>query len=144
MEKHFQIAEFPPHPFPEETPSPADPRPWGEPGARRQCVEEANKWGESAQGRRVSLPEVSVSTFRSRTRSEPANFTYALQYGRELRRMSDEFVSTFTDSKVVYDWEEHVENHWTTGMFAGGIQWIRQPQNPLFLSIQNVWVLKQV
>ncbi|XP_069750191.1 bcl2-associated agonist of cell death-like isoform X2 [Narcine bancroftii] len=99
MEKHFQIAEFPPHPFPEETPSPADPRPWGEPGARRQCVEEANKWGESAQGRRVSLPEVSVSTFRSRTRSEPANFTYALQYGRELRRMSDEFVSTFTDSK---------------------------------------------
>ncbi|XP_041038000.1 BCL2 associated agonist of cell death b [Carcharodon carcharias] len=53
--------------------------------------------------RRVSLPEVELledtSTLRGRTRSEPPNFWLAVRYGRELRRMSDEFVSTFNQNK---------------------------------------------
>ncbi|XP_067877530.1 bcl2-associated agonist of cell death-like [Heterodontus francisci] len=53
--------------------------------------------------RRVTLPEAElledVMPFRSRSRSEPPNFWLAVQYGRELRRMSDEFVSTFTERK---------------------------------------------
>ncbi|XP_051901002.1 BCL2 associated agonist of cell death b [Pristis pectinata] len=91
MERHFQITDFPPEPFPEEAAI-----------GRSRCVGETepdvSKDGVS-QARRVSLPEVEATSFRTRTRSEPANFTYALQYGRELRRMSDEFVSTFTERK---------------------------------------------
>ncbi|XP_060711534.1 BCL2 associated agonist of cell death b [Hemiscyllium ocellatum] len=53
--------------------------------------------------RRVTLPEVElledVSVFRNRTRSEPPNFWLAVQYGRELRRMSDEFVSSYIERR---------------------------------------------
>ncbi|GCC47835.1 hypothetical protein chiPu_0031943, partial [Chiloscyllium punctatum] len=54
--------------------------------------------------RRATLPEVElledVSVFRNRTRSVPPNFWLAVQYGRELRRMSDEFVSSYIERKV--------------------------------------------
>ncbi|XP_059811310.1 bcl2-associated agonist of cell death-like [Hypanus sabinus] len=90
MAKRFQIAEYPSDPFPEEA---------GDRG-RQPGDSDSDVFRDGvSQPRKLSLPEVEATSFRSRTRSEPANFTCALQYGRELRRMSDEFVSTFAERK---------------------------------------------
>ncbi|XP_072101805.1 BCL2 associated agonist of cell death b isoform X2 [Mobula birostris] len=97
MAKRFQIAEFPSEPFPEEAGGRSR-QPGVPPHSPTETDFDVFRDGAS-QPRKLSLPEVEATSFRTRTRSEPANFTCALQYGRELRRMSDEFVSTFTERK---------------------------------------------
>uniref|UniRef100_UPI00398F1F47 bcl2-associated agonist of cell death n=1 Tax=Pristiophorus japonicus TaxID=55135 RepID=UPI00398F1F47 len=108
----FQIGEFGSDPFD------------GDPGAAGEGEEPADHSPGAARGRhvgeaeamvfedgvpvtrRATLPEVElleeISAFRGRTKSEPTNFVIAVQYGRELRRMSDEFVLTLTDRKGLH------------------------------------------
>ncbi|XP_048381133.1 BCL2 associated agonist of cell death b [Stegostoma tigrinum] len=116
MATHFQIGD--PDPIPSEGrvlgAGSSQPDPWlflgntghsaGETRARRVEETETVVFQDGVPvARRATLPEVElvedVTVFRSRTRSEPPNFWLAVQYGRELRRMSDEFVSTYTERK---------------------------------------------
>ncbi|XP_078061329.1 uncharacterized protein LOC144487144 [Mustelus asterias] len=118
MATQFQIAEFYPDPFEavpragaerseEEGSDGGSPerRPSGVRGRRVEVSEVVAFPDGGCVTRRMTLPEEELledmGSFRGRTRSEPPNFWLAVQYGRELRRMSDEFVSSFNEAKVI-------------------------------------------
>uniref|UniRef100_A0A8C5QUK0 Uncharacterized protein n=1 Tax=Leptobrachium leishanense TaxID=445787 RepID=A0A8C5QUK0_9ANUR len=66
------------------------------PNLQRQRGKEARFRTESASEPVTETDHVAELRYRSRSRSAPSSVLVAARYGRELRRMSDEFDLTFT------------------------------------------------
>uniref|UniRef100_V9LL69 Bcl2 antagonist of cell death n=1 Tax=Callorhinchus milii TaxID=7868 RepID=V9LL69_CALMI len=122
MEGHrFQFEDFTPSGSPEPDTIPSDgEQAGGGAAARRATLPEAELWDE-------------VMEFRRRSRSEPPNFWMAVRYGRELRRMSDEFVLSYTEKQALTHSgsELHVRVHSTIQSVYRRIQtYLPSPRKP--------------
>ncbi|KAM5247958.1 bcl2-associated agonist of cell death [Ctenodactylus gundi] len=84
-------------------------------------------WTEEDEG-----AEEEPSPFRGRSRSAPPNLWAAQRYGRELRRMSDEFVDSFkglprpksagtaTKMRQSCSWTRIIQSWWDRNLGRGG------------------------
>ncbi|XP_058382542.1 bcl2-associated agonist of cell death isoform X2 [Diceros bicornis minor] len=78
------------------------------------------------------MEEEEPSPFRGRSRSAPPNLWAALRYGRELRRMSDEFQGSFqglprprsagipTQMQQSPSWTRAIQSWWDRNSWRGG------------------------
>ncbi|XP_045870611.1 bcl2-associated agonist of cell death isoform X1 [Meles meles] len=78
------------------------------------------------------MEEEELSPFRGRSRSAPPNLCAALRYGRELRRMSDEFQGSFkglprpksagtaTQMRQSPSWTRVIQSWWDRNLGRGG------------------------
>ncbi|KAM3918126.1 bcl2-associated agonist of cell death isoform 1-T2 [Leptodactylus fuscus] len=98
----FSIAEFPPNEQGAALPGTDPPSSRdvkghrSSPNLRRSKGKEPRMRAESASEAQETDYVGELSQFRSRSQSAPSSLMVAARYGRELRRMSDEFDQSFT------------------------------------------------
>ncbi|KAM4017354.1 bcl2-associated agonist of cell death isoform 1-T2 [Anomaloglossus baeobatrachus] len=97
------------------------------PNLRRGKGKEPRSRTESASEALETTDHVSeLNQFRSRSRSAPSSLMVAARYGRELRRMSDEFDQSFTGlprPKSAGDAAQLTESKSIRDMILGVLRW---------------------